>query len=592
LILYDQNYNFIGISNETLSYLGYEDLADFTSQHSDFANLLANKEGYIYKFQNFSWIDFILYSGSPNKSALLKLKSGEELEIKLSVKEVHLTLPIGDSEKYYAVRILSDNFVNIASKTDASIAEKSPPKNSFNLNNLMGTAQPIEESTSSTTTPPPVLEEKQSNTETESDFILNFPSSEEIKEEESLLESIDLREKEELTPQLTDSENEEKFSINLSDSFLHTSQEEVSDELESSSSTLLKEESDFSLKLPTQADEESRLNLPQEEEENEISLNFLKESEREIKEDDITTLQENHDVSLDFLKTDKQDSFETGFKLKHVNASEDLPQKEQEQEQISLDFLKKEEHSPTETLESSSFLKIEEEEVSLTPPTTPSAEENGEETFVTNLKKEQIIAQIKSDIDEIDAVEEPQEYTSKQDTLVQERDSELSATLFNKNEVKKEKKSFTKTLKSLFHESHTLTDAQIEDELPLESSLEPEATLKVREKSEEKAFLALSALGLEKEEEDALLQEFIHDTKENISLLKSFLASSSLEQIEYLLIKMHSSADILNLNDIIDTLTQMKQSCKESDTNNVEILLEKLQMQVRTLSSYLEREAV
>ena len=101
MILYDQNYNFIGMSNETLSYLGYEDLADFTSQHSDFANLLVNKEGYIYKFGNFSWIDFVLYSGSPNKSALLKLKNGDETEIKISVKEVHLTADLNGSSKFY-----------------------------------------------------------------------------------------------------------------------------------------------------------------------------------------------------------------------------------------------------------------------------------------------------------------------------------------------------------------------------------------------------------------------------------------------------------------------------------------------------------
>jgi hypothetical protein len=588
LILYDQNYNFIGISNETLSYLGYEDLTDFTSQHSDFANLLVNKEGYIYKFQNFSWIDFILYSGSPNKLALLKLKSGEELEIKLSVKEVHLTVPIGNSEKYYAVRILSDNFVNIASKTDASIVEKSPPKNSFNLNSLMTTEQHVEGSTS---TPPPVLEDTQNDTE--SDFVLNFPSSDELKE--SPIESIDLREKEDSEPLLVI--DKEDFSLNLSDTISDTTEEEIAQ----STDSVIKEHSsqDFALKLPTEEDDTTV--SPLSEEKSEISLNFLKTTHEDRVAEKIKDAQVNTEVSLDFLKSDEtasvSDTVDAGFKLKHRDTVEESPleadyvAKNESSENISLNFLKTEDTTSSniedEDNETLSFIKIEED--------SPLEQENQasqiEEDVFSTLKKEQIIAQIKSDIDEIDAVEESELFEKNENTHIEEEDFALNATLFNKNEVKKEKKSFTNTLKSLFIESNELENKVSKEEEFLNIAPEPEATLK-EHSGEESTHISLSALGLDKAEEDALLQEFIHDTKENIALFKSFVESNNLEQTDYLLIKMHSSADILNLNDIIETLTQIRESCKESDTNNIEMLLGQLQMQVHSLESYLAREAV
>ncbi len=203
------------MSNETLSYLGYEDLNDFSAQHSDFANLLVNKEGYIYKFQNFSWIDFILYSGSPNKSALLQLKSGEPLEIKLSVKEVHLLNELGGSSKFYAVRILAENFINIAAKTDDSITKQSPSKNSFNLHNLMDTSSSSQEEPPATPALPKAQEEEQKE-----DFVLNFPTSQE--EEKEPVESIALDfsepQKEEFVlahSQERTNEEEKPFKLNL-----------------------------------------------------------------------------------------------------------------------------------------------------------------------------------------------------------------------------------------------------------------------------------------------------------------------------------------------------------------------------------------
>ena len=106
MILYDQNYDFLGISSDTLSFLGYEDMNEFLALQSDFADLLVEKDGYVYKFNNFSWIDFILFSGTVNKKAIIRLKNNKELEINIQAKEIYLAK---DSDmKYYMVELDKD----------------------------------------------------------------------------------------------------------------------------------------------------------------------------------------------------------------------------------------------------------------------------------------------------------------------------------------------------------------------------------------------------------------------------------------------------------------------------------------------------
>lgn len=585
------------MSNETLSYLGYEDLSDFTSQHSDFANLLVNKEGYIYKFQNFSWIDFILYSGSPNKSALLQLKSGDPLEIKLSVKEVHLVNELGHNSKFYSIRILSDNFVNIASKTDASITKQSPPKNAFNLNNLI----PDDAPASDAPTPKTVAQES----EEKSDFVLNFPSSESLTKEEAPVK-LDLSEPKEDSfvlsmPSEEAKPSEDDFKLNLSESMFDTTEENET---------------------------------PQQEDQN-FTLNFLKEEESpEIPQEQSVTPTLHHEVQeevkLDFLKPTEPEEvavFEntpsSGFKLKHT---EEAPLvKEEKEEKITLNFLKQESTPEVQEESKSEEFKLnvpEEKELK-----TPAEEVNlnflkqeeapQEETTQAPANKEQIIAQIQNDIKEIDEVEEENTFSfnrykeeTKEATTPPEQpkevladesvEADLDAYLFNKNEVKKEKKSFTKTLQSLFSESSSLTPQESKEDEYVEVFQEPAAVMKKEEapisllqKSEDTyRFPTLSSLGLDKEEEDDLISEFVNDTKANITLFKDFYKSGSIDQAEYTLIKMQSSANILNLNDIIITLANVKQSCTDNNPESIEQLTATLENQVSTLESYLESETV
>lgn len=107
MVLYDKNFKPIGISQDILNFLGYEDMDDFKTYATDIADLFVQKSGYIYKFENFSWIKYILHSGAPNKSALIKLKHGKEREIQLSIKELFL-FEEGNDDLYYEVNIINN----------------------------------------------------------------------------------------------------------------------------------------------------------------------------------------------------------------------------------------------------------------------------------------------------------------------------------------------------------------------------------------------------------------------------------------------------------------------------------------------------
>ncbi len=67
MILYGKNCDFIGIGKEELSFLGFENIDQFKEVCSDVADLFVNKPGFIYKFKNFSWIEYTLNSGAPKK---------------------------------------------------------------------------------------------------------------------------------------------------------------------------------------------------------------------------------------------------------------------------------------------------------------------------------------------------------------------------------------------------------------------------------------------------------------------------------------------------------------------------------------------
>ena len=137
MILYDQDFRFLGMSAETLTFLGYEDIDEFTSMHSDFSDLFVKKEGFIHKFENFSWIHYALYSGTANKKAYVIRKNGEEVCVDLTIKEICLNQNIYDGLRtIYGIKLINENFSQVSHNDVQNNHSAASGKSQFSLNSL------------------------------------------------------------------------------------------------------------------------------------------------------------------------------------------------------------------------------------------------------------------------------------------------------------------------------------------------------------------------------------------------------------------------------------------------------------------------
>ncbi|MBP6324459.1 MAG: hypothetical protein KA328_00575 [Sulfurospirillum sp.] len=108
MLLYTQNGHFLGMGSQELSWLGYEDMEDFRTYHSDVADLFIQKPGYISKFDTFSWIDYARHSGTSNRRVLLHNKQGKCIELSLHVDEIFLKNPDDAMQCYFTVELKND----------------------------------------------------------------------------------------------------------------------------------------------------------------------------------------------------------------------------------------------------------------------------------------------------------------------------------------------------------------------------------------------------------------------------------------------------------------------------------------------------
>ncbi len=745
MVLYDKNHKFIGISSKTLSYLGYEDIKEFSSIHSDFANILVNKEGYIYNFSNFSWIDFILYSGSPNKSALITLKNGLEVEVKLSIEEISLPQPIENNSSFFAIDVTSE-----AEEIEEERYEHTAPKGIFNLDNLM---QPADKQAIKLQTPDNELEKEQIETLNNNSYKLDVPETKpnKLNDKEFILDNyfenqnnINLEQdnpvveptKKIETPHVEDSKKvEEDFTLN----FLKSEKEEEpvveptknieTPHVEDSK----KVEEDFTLNfLKSEKEEEplveptKNIETPHVEDskkvEEDFTLNFLKsEKEEEPVVEPTKNIETPHveekksveeDFTLNFLKSEKEEeplvkptkniethvedskSVEEDFTLNFLKSEKEeepvvrsiqkivTPPKEEEkksvEEDFTLNFLKTEKEEkplvePTKNIETPNvqekesigedfplnFIKTEKEEEpvvrSIQKIVTPPKEEekkNEEEDFALNFlrsnpyktdssesknenkkdepqedtlqfnflqnvnqedrkptieeeQKEQLIDQIKKDIQEIDTKEETQ-------TSLKSLSNSLKS-IFSKGD-KDDKKEETKNGFSLKSENKNITSQDVSSlenssttvvqhpsekiesnlNLDLNKPLVQEKSSKTKSEiqAQKNISVNLQNLGLTKEDEYDLINDFVNDISVHLKLFYTLISNKNFDQAQYSLIKIKSSAEILNLDAIIISLNGIKEACDRKDELDIKELSFHLENQVQQLRDYLKNAII
>ncbi len=71
MLIYNHDKQMIGVDEETLRQIGYSSMTAFLKEHSDVADLFVKKPGYVHKFQNFSWIDFVRHADAEETKAII-----------------------------------------------------------------------------------------------------------------------------------------------------------------------------------------------------------------------------------------------------------------------------------------------------------------------------------------------------------------------------------------------------------------------------------------------------------------------------------------------------------------------------------------
>ncbi|MDR1975869.1 MAG: hypothetical protein LBQ18_02625 [Campylobacteraceae bacterium] len=123
MILYDKDTKFIGASADVLSVLGYEDMSTFMAYNNDVADLFVNKQGYVHKFDDFSWISYVLNGSLPSKNVIIKTRNGGEIEASIAITEILLSITKND--KYYLVALNNIRYTDVKS-AESTALDKQP----------------------------------------------------------------------------------------------------------------------------------------------------------------------------------------------------------------------------------------------------------------------------------------------------------------------------------------------------------------------------------------------------------------------------------------------------------------------------------
>lgn len=100
MLLYNQRKEFVGIDEDDLKGLGFQNISELQNESHDFADLFVKKPGFIHNFKNFSWIDFILHSETDESKAIIHSK-GRNFSCALHIAPFHFT----SEESGFAVSI-------------------------------------------------------------------------------------------------------------------------------------------------------------------------------------------------------------------------------------------------------------------------------------------------------------------------------------------------------------------------------------------------------------------------------------------------------------------------------------------------------
>jgi len=332
LILYDESYNFLGMSEKVLTILGYDDLDEFCTYHKDFAELFEKENGLIYNFENFSWLDFILYGGADKDSAIVKTKGGERFKAKIKVDEIKVKDEILGISKLYSVELKEINIIKEqtkpqnSAKINLSSILEDKDENSENLEiKKENISQPVFENT-------PLQIETEKEEDNKLDINLSFIKDDDLNEDLQTTKSsfsLDFLKPDTKEENLED-KNQENFKDENKDNSLNINltkqpKEQTPEEKDENqvvlnffNSTVEEEKQNPTLEIkpsfdmtdsvqedssPKKEDDDKKVDSPMS-----LNFDFLKKDTKEQDKEELPSLDKTQDLSINITKDEKDDT--------------------------------------------------------------------------------------------------------------------------------------------------------------------------------------------------------------------------------------------------------------------------------------------
>ncbi len=122
MLIYKNDGTLYCISKKALKLAGYNDVAEFLDEHGDYSELFVKKPGYIYNFENFSWLSFLRNANPDQKKVLIATRDNATYESELEM-EIVFPVEFGENTPEFFYQINFKN-LHLASGTaaDTSVA--------------------------------------------------------------------------------------------------------------------------------------------------------------------------------------------------------------------------------------------------------------------------------------------------------------------------------------------------------------------------------------------------------------------------------------------------------------------------------------
>jgi len=416
LILYDESYNFLGMSEKVLTRLGYEDLDEFCTYHKDFAELFEKENGLIYNFENFSWIDFILYGGANKDRAIITTKNKEKIDVKIEIDEIKIKDELFNMSKLFSVKFIEngiieepttqstqDKKISLSSMLTKDDDEPVTPTSTKNEEEETITLKTKEETKDS------LLNLNKDSSEDDSlDINLSFIKNEELKDDDkSTVSSFSLDFLKTKTDDEETQENKETPEPTLEIKPQNEPEVEVKPKDDSEDEDVVL--NFFNSTIKSEQKEQAEQPIQVKKSEPEVNIQKIDIASPKVEEEKSNDLK----IDLNFLKTQTEDeqTDEQTPKTQEPLIKEPEIKEEKSKPTINLDFFKKVEEEKEEIEEKESIIQPQTEEK------TDKSDESKDEPLINLnfLKQNEDNSQEKTIIDETPDASEQKEESLKSD---------------------------------------------------------------------------------------------------------------------------------------------------------------------------------